>query len=1063
MVRLLLTLIRRNCIGAIAMVAMVGFGPASLLNSVTAHESDGAQESNNFDDILSKKLPWRSIGPAIMGGRIDDFAVVENNPSTIYVGAATGGVWKTTNNGITWSPIFDDQGTGSIGDITIAPSNPNIVWVGSGEANNRQSSSWGNGVYRSLDAGKTWQNMGLKDTQTIGRIVIDPHDPNTVYVAAGGHLWGPNSERGLFKTSDGGKTWAKSLYIDEDTGVTDVAIDLQSPNTLYAAAYQRRRTPWGFNGGGPHSGLYKTVDAGQTWTRLTEGLPEGVTGRIAVDVYRSNPNVVYALIENEKGGVFRSDDQGATWKRMSSTDPRACYYSQVRIDPNNDQRIWVCGAPMYISEDGGKTFNSTFVGKIHTDFHALWIDPSNSNHVLAGCDGGIHFSYDRGRSWNVINTIPLGQFYEVSYDNQKPYWVYGGLQDNGSWSGPSGTLNTEGITNDDWFRTDGGDGFYSVVDTSDPSTVYVESQNGNVSRLEMKTGERRTIKPSPPPGQPEYRFDWNTPIVISPHNNHVIFLGGNRVFRSPDRGDTWTRSDDLSKKIDRDKIQIMGALPDKHMLSRNDGQETFGEVVTLAESTMKEGLLYAGTDDGNLQVSRDGGKTWTNVTANVPGVPANTYVSRVTPSRFSEGTAYATFDGHRSDDFKPYVYMTTDYGQTWKPLRSNLPDGVTCRVIREHPRNQNLLFLGTEFGAYVSFDRGGRWSRLKGGLPMVRVDDIQIQPRENDLIVATHGRSIWILDDISALEDMTEEIAHSEFHLFPVRSGTEFRLYNRKSDTGHAWYSAPNAPYGAVIDYYLKDKPKDEVKITVSDPSGKVVRELKEKADAGINRTEWDLRLEPPLRQEPGAEGGEGFFGPPRGPRAAPGTYSIKVTAGAQSATSSVKVEEDPRIQISESDRTRWHDAQMKVYELQKSAYAARRSVQALTRQIEDLQKSLKDTHDTPESVTSALKSASEQLDKIQRRLVMVRDQSGFAGPPLPGTPIPIISRLQRISFALEGYTAPPTPQQASELEVLSKDLNEWNADYNKFVDEEVTKLNKQMQEGGVRLLNPGSKAGPSR
>ncbi|MGH9821952.1 MAG: WD40/YVTN/BNR-like repeat-containing protein, partial [Blastocatellia bacterium] len=698
----------------IVLLLIFVFAAVSLARGVRAWDDNSSQENNNFDDILSKKLPWRSIGPAIMGGRIDDFAVVESNPSTIYVGAATGGIWKTTNNGTTWQPIFDNEGTGSIGDIAIAPSNPNIVWVGSGEANNRQSSSWGDGVYRSLDAGKTWQNMGLKDTRAIGRVVIDPHDPNVVYVAAGGHLWGPNSDRGVFKTSDGGKTWTKSLFIDEDAGVTDIAIDLQSPNTLYAAAYQRRRTAWGFNGGGPHSGIYKTIDGGQTWTKLTEGLPTGNTGRIGLDIYRSNPNIVYAVIENEKGGVFRSEDQGATWKKMSGTDPRPCYYSQIRIDPNNDQRVWVCGAPMFVSEDGGKTFSTTLVSKIHTDFHALWIDPSNSNHVLAGCDGGIHFSYDRGHTWDHINTIPLGQLYEVSFDNQRPYSVYGGLQDNGSWTGPSGTLNTEGITNDDWVRTDGGDGFYSVVDPSDPSTVYVESQQGNVSRLELKAGQRRTIKPVPPSGEPEYRFDWNTPIVVSPHNNHVVYLAGNRVFRSTDRGDTWTRSDDLSKQIDRDKIKIMDTLPDKNMLSRNDGQETYGQVVTLAESPMKEGLLYAGTDDGNVQVSRDSGKTWTNITANVPGLPANTYVSRVTPSRFSEGTAFVTFDGHRSDDYKPYIYMTTDYGKTWKSLRANLPDGVTCRVIREHPRNQNLLFLGTEFGAYVSFDHGSRWSRIKG-------------------------------------------------------------------------------------------------------------------------------------------------------------------------------------------------------------------------------------------------------------------------------------------------------------------------------------------------------------
>jgi photosystem II stability/assembly factor-like uncharacterized protein len=431
-----------------------------------------------------------------MGGRIDDFAVVEGNPSTIYVGAATGGVWKTTNNGVTWEPIFDDQGSTSIGDIAIAPSDPNIVWVGTGEPNNRQSSSWGDGVYRSLDGGKTWQNVGLKDSKHIGRVVIDPHDPNVVYVAALGHLWGPGGDRGVYKTSDAGRTWTRSLFINEDTGVSDIAIDPQSPLTLYAAAYQRRRTPFGFNGGGPHSGLYKTIDGGANWTRVTSGLPEGVIGRIGIDIYRANPNIVYAAIESEKGGIFRSDDRGATWRKMSDTNHRPAYYSQIRIDPNNDQRLWLCGAPMLVSEDGGKTFRTDVITKIHGDYHALWIDPANSNHMIAGSDGGIHFSYDRGRTWQYVNTIPLGQFYEISVDNQKPYWVYGGLQDNGSWAGPSGTLTVEGVTNDHWYRIGGGDGFYAQVDPLDPTVIYAESQNGNAHRLETKPTRAVQSNPS---------------------------------------------------------------------------------------------------------------------------------------------------------------------------------------------------------------------------------------------------------------------------------------------------------------------------------------------------------------------------------------------------------------------------------------------------------------------------------------------------------------------------------------------------------------------------------------
>ncbi|HVG21879.1 MAG TPA: hypothetical protein VNI02_22780 [Blastocatellia bacterium] len=1035
----------------------------TLIVVLTASAPALAQDGKaKIDEMAVKNLQWRAIGPANMGGRIDDFAVVENNPSIIYAGAATGGVWKTTNNGITWEPIFDEQGSTSIGDISIAPGDPNIVWVGTGEPNNRQSSSWGDGIYRSLDGGKTWQNMGLRDTKHIGRIVIDPRDPNTVYVAALGHLWGPNKERGLYKTTDGGKTWTQSLFINEDTGVTDVAMDPQSPLTLYAAAYQRRRTAFGFNGGGPGSGLYKTVDGGATWARLTKDLPEGVTGRIGIDIYRGNPNIVYAIIENAKGGVFRSEDRGATWRKMSDVNSRPMYYSQIRIDPNNDQRIWQLAAPMFVSEDGGKTWQTNTVTRIHGDYHALWIDPANSNHMVAGSDGGINISYDRGRSWDYINTIPLGQFYEISLDNRKPYWVYGGLQDNGSWSGPSGTLYQEGVTNDDWFRTGGGDGFYSVVDPTDPDVIYVESQNGSMARLEMKTGERRSIKPQAPKGEPEYRFDWNTPIVISSYNNRTIYVAGNRVFRSTDRGETWTRGDDLTNNQDREKMPIMGLLPNKDMLSRHDGQETFGQVVTLAESPIKEGLLYAGTDDGNVQVSRDAGKTWKNITGRVPGVPKGTYVSRVVPSRHGEGSAYLTFDGHRSDDYNTYVFMTTDFGDSWKSLKGNLPAGVTARVIREHHRNANLLFLGTEFGAFVSVDRGAHWTRLKGNLPTVRVDDIQIHPRDNDLVLGTHGRSVWVLDDITPLEKMSEAVMGSDMAVFDVEPSTLFRLYGRKGNTGHKWFSAANPPYGAVINYYLKDKSKDDVKITIADKSGKVVRELRGAKEAGLNRVVWDLRMTPPVQpqENPQAagEGGGGFGFGPRGPRVAPGEYTAQVAAAGKQVTKTVRVEEDPRIQINEADRGRLNEAQMKVYALQRSADVARRSLANMKAQMTTLQETMKKTPGVSPAITSAVKSVSDQVDDLQRRLSGGPGPLGGAGPPLPDEPRPLFGRVGQVANGLDSYTAAPTADEARRIEDISAEVKAFVEQVNKLIDEAVPNLNKQMRDSGMTFVNAGQR-----
>jgi photosystem II stability/assembly factor-like uncharacterized protein len=1058
------------------------------------------------EETALKNLQWRSIGPANMGGRIDDVAVVEGNPSTFYIGAATGGVWKTTNAGTTFEPIFDEQGSTSIGDICIAPSDPNIIWVGTGEPNNRQSSSWGDGIYRSLDGGKTWQNMGLKDSRHIGRVVIDPRNPSIVYVAALGHLWGPNRERGVYKTTDAGKTWTQSLFVNEDTGITDIAIDPQSPGTLYAAAYQRRRTPWGFNGGGPGSAIYKTIDGGASWTKLTKDLPEGITGRIGFDIYRADPKIVYALVENAKGGVFRSDDRGATWKKMGDLDSRPMYYSQIRIDPNNDQRIWQCAANMFTSDDGGKTWVQNVVTRIHGDYHALWIDPANSNHMLAGSDGGIYQSFDRGRSWDFINTIPLGQFYEISVDNQKPYMVYGGLQDNGSWAGPSGTLNQEGITNDDWFRTGGGDGFYSVVDVTDPSIIYVESQDGNVARLELKTGERRNIRPNPPAGEKAYRFDWNSPIVISPHNNRTIYYGGNRVFRSTDRGDTWTRSEDLSKDQDREKFPIMGVVPDAHMLSRHDGVQTFGQVVTLAESPMKEGLLYAGTDDGNLNVSRDSGRTWKNLTDKVPGVPKNTFVSRLVPSRFAEGTVYATFDGHRGDDYNTYVFVSTDFGESWKSLKSDLPAGVTCRVIREHPRNQNLLFLGTEFGAFASLDHGGHWTRLKGNLPMVRVDDIQIQARDNDLVLGTHGRSVWVLDNITALEKMSDAVMSSDLAVFDGPTAVAFRIYNRKGDTGHKFFSTPNPPYGAMIDYYLRTAPSGNVRITITDKSGKVVRELTGPKEAGVNRAEWDLRLGAAGQTGPGFGGGAGRGGAGRGggggrggqqggqpaaaeadpatpqaqqavpqfgggggggrgggrgPRVPAGEYTVRVSAGGKDATATVRVQEDPRIQISDADRAKWTDALMKAYELQRSAAAAQRAVVNLRTQVTALQEQLRRTPNVAKEVTDVVKSVSDQVDGVQKKIVPVFDRSGSAGPPLPGTPRPVLQRIGQLFNGLDSYTSAPTPDQTAGLGELTTELKALVEQLNKLIDEAVPNLNKQIRESGVSFVNPGQRVAP--
>ena len=983
------------------------------------------------DESILDGVKFRNIGPANMGGRIDDFAVVESNPNIIYVGTASGGVWKTVNNGVTWEPIFDTQETSTIGDITVAPSNPDVVWAGTGEPNNRQSSSWGNGVYKSADGGKTWKNMGLTNTHHIGRIVIHPNNPNIVYVAALGHLWGPNKERGLYKTTDGGRTWINTKFIDENTGFVDVAIDHKSPDTLYAAAYQRQRRGWGFSGGGPGSGLYKTTDGGESWICLTKGLPGGTTGRIGLCIYRKNPNIIYAVVEHKQGGVFRSNDKGFSWKKMSKTNPRPMYYSKIRIDPNNDQRIWVLGARMYMSEDGGKNFNTGYVARIHGDFHAMWINPQNSDHMIVGSDGGIHFSYDRGKMWDFVNSLPLAQFYEVGFDMRKPYFIYGGLQDNGSWGGPSETYYVQGITNDEWIRIGGGDGFYTQVDPSDFNTIYAESQTGYLFRLNLKTRESKSIRPEPDDPKETYRFNWNCPIHISPHDPQTIYYGGNKLFISHDRGDSWEVTIDLTRQEDREKKPLMGVRPDKNTLSKHDGIAFFGDITTIAESPVKQGLIYVGTDDGNLQVSEDGGKTWKNKIDKLNGVPQYTYVTRIVTSHFAEGTAYATLDGHRNNDFKPYVFSTTDYGENWKDISSNIPVGSTVNVIREHHANPDLLFVGTERGAYFSVDRGKKWIKIKGNLPMVPVDDIAIHPRENDLILGTHGRSIWILDDITFLEQMTAETQNSSAYLFDIQEATQLRFFYHKGNTGHKIFVAPNPPYGAMMSYYLKQKTKKSPVLVITDKEGQKVNEIKGPKNAGISRVNWDLRYGAPDIPELGRTRRG------RGPLVLPGEYNVTLKVEDQEMTKILKVADDPRIEISFADRKAQHDALVKLQYLSPYVMASTKAVGDLEKELEKVQKTLKKVTEVPESIKEHMETTTKELGEIKIKLAG-DPELGFSGRQFS-----VQGGLSMIGRAIGGYSEAPTERRLQQIEEKQQELKTLIERINKIIQENIPRLNE--------------------
>ena len=998
--------------------------------------------AQSVEDFVNQ-LEWRNIGPANMGGRINDFAVVEADPNIVFAATASAGVWRTTNNGVTWEPVFDEQPVSSIGDIAVAPSDPSIVWVGSGESNNRQSSSWGNGVYKSTDGGDSWTNVGLEDTLHIGRIVIHPTNPEVVYVAATGHLWGPNDDRGLYKTTDGGQTWTNTLFIDRDTGMTDVAMDPVSPGTLYAASYQRRRTAFGFSGGGPGSGIYKTTNGGESWRRLTDGLPDGITGRVGLDIYRSDPRIVYAVVQNANGGMFRSDDRGESWTRMSDTNPRPMYYSQIRIDPLNDQRIWAAGARMVYSQDGGKTFVDDWVQTIHGDFHALWINPADSNHMLAGSDGGVHYSYDRGRTWDFVNTMALGQFYEIGYDMETPYNIYGGLQDNGSWGGPVRTLYRRGITNEDWVRVGGGDGFYTQVDPNDPTTVYVESQNGNVSRLDLETSERKSIRPEPEDESERYRFDWNSPILISPHNSQTIYYGGNRLFKSTDRGDTWTTTDDLSKDQDRDEMPIMGVEVTDDTPSRHDGISTFGQIISISESPRREGVLYVGTDDGNVQVSQDGGTSWQEVAGLIPDLPEGTYVSRVQASYHADTRVYATMDGHRSDDYSVYVYVSEDSGDSWRSLASNIPDGHTMNVIREHPRNENLLVLGGEFGAYITINRGEEWHQIKGAVPTVPVDDIAIHSRDNDLILGTHGRSIWVLDDMTPLEKLSEEVLASDLHLFDVRDAVGYRINNHKGNTGHKMFIAPNPPEGALIHYFLNDEVdgEDAVEVTIQNGAGEVIRTFDGPGSVGLNRVNWDLRHEPPVP----LTGQGGFGGPPPGPRALPGTYGVQVTVGGRQATTSVKVSDDPRINVSAADRRSQQDAMLRLGNLIARLTEAHQTAESLQTQLGSLAESLEDA-EVPASVTSLVESVSERVDELERELAR---GGGFGG----ARPRPLYARMTRIYGNLNSYTEGPSALQLERIELYGQELNRLVEELDQLIANEIANLNIAVEQNGIRRI----------
>ena len=981
-------------------------------------------------------LKFREIGPASPAGRIDDFAVLESNPATFYVATATGGLWKTTNNGTTFEVLFDDQTTSSIGDVAIAPEDPNLVWVGTGENNNRQSSSWGDGIYKSTDGGKTWRNMGLGTSRHIARIVVDPGDLDVVYVAALGSLFGPGGDRGVYKTTDGGKTWRRTLFVDEDTGATELVMDPSNNKTLYAATYQRRRTSFGFNGGGPGSAIWKSGDGGETWTKLDAGIPEGPKGRIGLDVYRKNPNVLYARIEHARAsGVYRSDDAGATWRKMSDVNPRPMYFSQIRIDPTDDHRIYVLGVQLHVSDDGGRTFRNDGARNIHVDFHAMWIDPANSDHLLLGGDGGVGISHDRSQTYVWLNNMPIGQFYHVTYDMKTPYTVCGGLQDNNTWCGPSAVRTRAGIVNDDWFIIGGGDGFQAQIDPTDPNIMYAESQGGRMNRVDRVTNERKTIRPEPVEGQDTYRWNWDTPVILSPHDPATLFVAANRVFRSSDRGHDWVVvSPDLTSNVDRDELEIMGVPGSKITIARNDGISQYPTLATFAESPKRAGVYWSGSDDGLVQVSRDAGKTWTNVTANIHGAPKMGYVSRVAPSRFEEGTVYVTFDGHRSNDFSTYVFASTNFGAAWSAIAGDLPKGEVARTITEDLTNPNVLYLGTETGVFVTVDRGEHWLRPRSNLPTVPVYEITLHPRENAMLLATHGRSVWILDDLTPFQQWAEA-ASTDAYFFDPRPAMQRNPANDRMKTfeGDRLFLGRNPEAGAPLSYYLKSKPKS-LALTIRDAGGQVVRELsgrdvEQALNPGVNTLYWDLRVEPLPRPEGEPGGGGGGFGGGglNGPLVLPGDYRVTLTAdGRDVGTRRVGVAGDPEIRISDADRRTHFEAAMELHGLQRTANEAADAIGAIHEQVQGVQALLKTAASVPPPVKSRTEELAKQIEALRRGFGLAGG-GGFGGGAQN-----VRGRLGQLKGQVMASTSLPTTTQLRQIQearaAFAKALGEVNA-----------------------------------
>ncbi|MDP9267507.1 MAG: glycosyl hydrolase [Acidobacteriota bacterium] len=1046
-------------------------------------------------------MKLRNIGPSFTSGRVVDIAVNPQDKAEYYIAAASGGVWRTMNSGITWTPVFDGEGSYSIGVVVLDPKNPCVVWVGTGENNSQRSVGYGDGVYKSEDCGKNWKNVGLKHSEHIGRIVIDPRDSNVIYVAAQGPLWGPGGDRGVYKSTDGGKSWKKSLDISENTGASDLAQDPQDPDVLYTTAYQRRRHVFTLIDGGPESAIYKSTDAGKTWNKINSGLPSVDLGRIGIAISPADHNVLYAVAEaaEQKGGVFRSTDRGANWEKRNDFQNGSMYYGHVYPDPKNVDRVFISDTLLRVSDDGGKTVRRVGDRNKHVDSHVVWIDPDDTQHILVGTDGGAYESYDRGATWGFKQNLPLTQFYDVDVDNSLPfYYVCGGTQDNLSMCGPSRTRSASGIINADWFVTNGGDGFRSHIDPEDPNTIYAESQYGGLVRFDRRTGEIVGIQPQEARNTDPHRWNWDSPFVISPHSHTRLYFAAQRLYRSDDRGDTWRQvSGDLTRQINRDKLPVMGKVWGPDAVAKHQSTSFYGNVVALSESPVKEGLLYIGTDDGVIQITEDGGKTWRKLET-FPGIPGMTYVSRLTASSHDANTVYAAFENHKNNDFKPYLLKSTDAGKTWTSIASNLPENGPVLALAEDSVNGKVLFVGTEFGLWFSNDGGGKWVQLKGGLPTIAIRDAVVHKRAGDLVLASFGRGFWVLDDLTPLRTATPDLLNQKAALFPGRDASlyiqtlPFGGFGASSQGGN-FYHADNPPYGAIFTYYLKDKLKTvkeqrqekekeaeknkqsfayptndqlrteaeaeapQVFVTIFDDSNTPVRRIAATNAPGINRVTWDLRL--PAPELPGDAGG-GFFDDPEeaaffgpiGPMVMPGKYSailyqkqagqITQLAGPQA----VNVTVEGVSYMKPEDRAALSDFQHKVARLNRAVAGAVGLANEVRGRLKEIKRALNETPGAYQKLITAADQLDQRNTDILRQLrgdVVLRRRDI---PTLPS----IADRVNVIVDDQRMSTSVPTQTHINNYSIASEDFSRTLAALKQLVEVDLAGLERDMEAAGA-------------